>query len=164
VGEIQDIRMPYINMLESGLLLEDRDILLPWGARVEQLCHDGLPSKHIHDTAWEELFWQRPVILHGLSLRYLQVVVYPHGWLDSGWAWLECCSLCHPADVSFERALYHLTGLLGKPSTTEPYPHNETVRQLAVWECPRWRIGLSVRTGTQEDAFRYASLLHIARR
>lgn len=144
---------------ESGLLLEDRHILLPWGARLLELTLHCAPTRLVSGVGWDELNWAHPRLLNGLRTQLLQVIIYPYGWFDSACIWLHQGDYSPSARRVFERTQAHLRGLLGPPGVCQAACNCEEIRDLVAWEQPHGRVSLFVRAGTDFDPHRYTCIL-----
>lgn len=153
-----------LNSLENGLYLEDRRILLPWGARryhLVGLCH---PDRMLINPGWEELFWQPTILFNGLVALQVQVVLYPYGYLDEAWIWLERGENLTANTFTYQKALLHLNRQFGRPVEEGAHPRCGDFLELHAWDWPRMRLGLFLRKGEMGDDFAYSVVAHIARR
>jgi hypothetical protein len=150
--------------LARGLLLEDRQVLLPWGARRFHLTGDCQPDRLEHHISWDELTWDEPVLLRGLKVAHVQVVLYPYGWLDEVWIWVERGNCLQAATNAYHLACDHLARLLGQPFFPPPEEQCDTYLALAAWEWQDTRIALYLRTGDEFAGYTYCTLAHIAHR
>jgi hypothetical protein len=150
--------------MNKGLILEDRQILLPWGARRYHLMGVCRPDRLSQTAGWEELHWYSPQLLNGLKAHHVQIVLYPYGWLDEIWIWLERGDCPDRAHHVYEQASKHLTALFGQPSISQPAQQCENFRQVNAWDWRETRLGLYVRAGELMDDYRYCTVAHIARR
>jgi hypothetical protein len=151
--------------LQKGLYLEDRRILLPWGARECDLSEKCAPDRFIKAISWKDYNWDNPVMFAGLNVRLLQAVVYPYGWLDSAWAWLERGHCLETAEAQFEAAFDHLAGIFGLPIT--PWgvsPACPSMLRSAAWDWGDMRLNLLLQPAESFQDHSYACSAHIAHR
>jgi hypothetical protein len=150
--------------IDQGLFLEDHNILLPWGARRYHLIGLCRPDRLVQTAGWDEFFWHSPRLLNGLKTHLVQVVLYPYGWLDETWIWLERGESIERANAIFSHSSRHLAAIFGRPSQSEPDQQCEIFSRLSAWEWRETRLSLFVRAGDLSDDYQFCTVAHIARR
>jgi hypothetical protein len=158
---MEDLRA--LAIVQAGLRLEDRQLLLPWGARLPQLVRGCRPTRLRHDIICDELVWTQATVFGGLRAAAVEVVLFPHGWLDSASIrlWRGSCSIS--AAERYTQAQAHLRALFGAPTCSSQARGTDDCLDSQAWEDHSCRIGLFLRAGRFNEPA-YACTLHVAHR
>lgn len=106
--------------LEHGLLLEDRQVLLPWGLAWRMLTALGSPEVNMSDL----VCWQNVTCLGGIRAN---VVGRPNPERPLRDLEVTAASTGESPEQTFSRVGTHFRELIGAPTTSAdaPLPHEE---------------------------------------
>lgn len=117
-------------MLQKGLLLEDSDLLLPWGTLESELAAIGKPT--IHASGGVRTFsWPEARVLRGLSATVTAKNTRPRGLRDLE---LYIAGPTEPPAETFARTSSHLRSLFGPP--TQGYEEVKDHTRRETWIMP----------------------------
>jgi hypothetical protein len=129
--------------LEKGLLLEDRDVLLPWGTQWRRLADIGSPS--VNESRTEILFaWQYPRFLGGLCGSVQARLTHQRPLRDLE---LHVGAQAETPQQTFERVSAHLRDSFDAPMRRETskhdgYPTEEWhIPPITIWHLISERFG-----------------------
>lgn len=128
----------FIEMLTQGVLLEDRDLLLPWGATREELKALDAHYKERETADRWELVWPDCTVLNGVKIR-LSAVFYTHSQEKI----LDRLGCDHLNDGTYESAKHKYAELKNHISQCCGQPAQEGTER-ATWEVPGAAINLYI--------------------
>lgn len=150
-----------IHSFDQGVWLEDRQVLLPWGASLPALRSIGQPL-HQPYSAWETLTWPQPTLFHGLHAREIQAELYPDDWLSMLWIMINRAGSLAPARAAFRRTGQHLQRHYGSFETAQPASLGPAIERAACWMSGAVRLSLYLRRDFSAVDTPYEVYIHVA--
>jgi hypothetical protein len=150
-----------MNSFDQGVWLEDRQVLLPWGASLPALRSIGQPL-HQPYSAWETLTWPQPTLFHGLHAHEIQAEFYPDAWLSMLWVMIGRSGTLASAMTAFRSTHQHLQRQYGLFKPAQPDTLGPAVDRAAYWTVNDVRLSLFLRRDFSSAAVPFEVYIHVA--